>query len=396
MNINSTLLMIFSISLISIITLLCIYIIRLKSKLKEVICESKRMVSQINSNIEELEDKNIKLKSILKSISNGVVALDNDGRILLINDVAQEFFECSETDLYGIEIGIAIKNTRLLGSIKEIIKLKKRVVVEVEDKNRNFYKIKVDPIYLQDNDETIIGSIINIEDITESVKFEKIRTDFVANVTHELKTPLTSINGFVETLKNHENIATSDRNRFLDIIEMESDRLRRLIDDILILSFIENNRNDKTERVSINETFIEVYDLTLNLAKNKNIEYEYEMPKEDVMVNINKDYIKQILINLIDNAIKYTPENKKIKVVISDLAEDIEIKVIDNGMGIPKKEIPRIFQRFYRVDKARSRKIGGTGLGLAIVKHVLISLNGKITVNSKVNEGSEFIVTLPK
>ena len=376
--------------LIVIITLLYLHNISLSNKLS---------IFQSDNNLGELEDKNIKLRSILKSISNGVVALGNDGEILLINEVAKNIFDCVHEELYGIKIEVAIKNEKILNCIKILITNKKSIVANIEDEYKKFYKIKVDPIYLKHIDGTIMGSIINIEDITEHVKLDKLRSDFVANVTHELKTPLTSINGFVETLKNNEDIDKKDRDRFLDIIEMESDRLRRLIDDILILSFIENNRKDKNgkiQTVSLNEIFFEVYDLTLNLAKNKNIQFEYEIPKDDILVIFNKDYIKQILINLIDNAIKYTPENKKIKVMIVEYENTIQIKVKDNGMGIHKKEIARIFERFYRIDKARSRKIGGTGLGLAIVKHILISLNGTITVDSKPNEGSEFVVTLPK
>lgn len=138
------------------------------------------------------------------------------------------------------------------------------------------------------------------------------------------------------------------------------------------------------------------FDLTFDLAKNKNISYNYKFSNEKIYIRANRDYIKQIFLNLVDNAIKYTPENGKINVSIYDDNENIIISVKDNGMGIPSEDITRIFERFYRVDKARSRKIGGTGLGLAIVKHIVISLNGNIKVNSTINKGSEFIVTLPK
>ncbi|SHH12103.1 HAMP domain-containing sensor histidine kinase [Tepidibacter thalassicus] len=354
------------------------------------------MIAKINNNIEELEDKNIKLKSILKSISNGIVAIDNDETILLINDVAKEFFDYKGDKFEGEKIDKVIKNDVLLNSIKKLIPLRKSTKMQVEDEKDKFYKIKVDPILLKNSENVIIGSIINIEDVTETVMAEKIRSDFVANVTHELKTPLTSINGFIETLKNNNEIDIETRNKFLDIINAESNRLRRLIDDILLLSFIENNRNDKYEEVNLFLAFKEVFDLTFNLARNKNIEYTYSFSNKDIYLNTNKDYIKQIFLNLIDNAIKYTPENGSVRVLVDDDNKNIKISVKDTGIGIPNEEISRIFERFYRVDKARSRKIGGTGLGLAIVKHIVISLNGNIEVKSKLNEGTEFIVFIPK
>ncbi len=158
----------------------------------------------------------------------------------------------------------------------------------------------------------IIGSIINIKDITEKVKLENMRTDFVANVSHELKTPLTSISGFVETLKLNENIDVATRNRFLGIIESESDRLKRLIDDILLLSFIEKNETKSLELVNIYEIFMEVYEMTDYFAKSKNINVSYKFSDQSISILSNRDYIKQIFLNLIDNAIKYTPENNNV------------------------------------------------------------------------------------
>ncbi|MCT4508522.1 MAG: ATP-binding protein [Tepidibacter sp.] len=354
------------------------------------------MISKINTNIEQLEDRNIKLKSILKSISNGIIAIDNEQKILLINDVAKKLFDNKECEFDGQKIDSVINNEAMMKAIASLIPNREHKRIQIKDKNDRYYKIKVDPVYLKSAKNVVIGSIINIEDITENVKLEKIRSDFVANVTHEIKTPLTSISGFVETLKNNDSIDIKTRNRFLDIIDMESDRLRRLIDDILVLSFIENNENEKEKYDSVNlySVFKEVYDLTYNLAKNKNIEYKYEFSSEDINLKVNKDYIKQIFLNLIDNAIKYTPENGEISVFVIHKNNTIRISVKDTGMGIPQSDIPRIFERFYRVDKARSTKIGGTGLGLAIVKHIIISIGADIKVKSALNRGTEFIVTI--
>ncbi len=352
------------------------------------------MISKINTNIEQLEDRNIKLKSILKSISNGIVAIDNEQKILLINDVAKKLFGYGDFVFEGQKIDFVINNKAMTKAISKMIPIRENKKIEIKDENDRYYKIKMDPIYLNNEKNVVIGTIINIEDITENVKLEKIRSEFVANVTHEIKTPLTSINGFVETLKNNDSIDVETRNRFLDIIEIESNRLRMLIDDILVLSFIENNENEKYDKINLYSVFKEVYDLTYNLAKNKNIEYIYEFSNKDIELNTNKDYIKQVFLNLIDNAIKYTPENGSVSVVVIQKNNEISISVKDTGMGIPQSDIPRIFERFYRVDKARSKKIEGTGLGLAIVKHIIISMGADIMVKSALNRGTEFIVTI--
>ena len=269
-----------------------------------------------------------------------------------------------------------------------------RAKIVMEDET--VYNIKVYPVYLQNTVNAIIGSIINIEDITQKVKLENMRSDFVANVTHELKTPLTSISGFVETLRLNENIDTETRNRFLGIIETESDRLKRLIDDILFLSSIENTESRVLEKINLYDTFKDVKDMLNYIAESKKITFSYEFLDKSLFVVSNRDYIKQIFLNLIENAIKYTPEYGEVKVIVSSNENEIILQVIDNGVGIPKEDIQRIFERFYRVDKARSRDVGGTGLGLAITKHIVKSLNGMIEVKSELNKGSEFIVTIPK
>ncbi len=249
---------------------------------------------------------------------------------------------------------------------------------------------------MQNSKNAIIGSIINIEDITEIVKLENMRRDFVANVSHELKTPLTSINGFVETLIMNEDLPVEKRNRFLAIIQKESNRLKRLIEDILLLSSIENKNNLVTENVLLYDVFKEIYEMVSYIANSKKIDLYYNFEDKEIVVQAYTDYLKQLLLNLIDNAIKYTPEGGKVTINQFTLNDDIVIEVIDNGVGIPKEDQSKIFQRFYRVDKARSRSVGGTGLGLAITKHIAHSLKGSISVESKLGEGSKFIVKLPK
>ncbi|PLX33753.1 MAG: PAS domain-containing sensor histidine kinase, partial [Clostridiales bacterium] len=228
-------------------------------------------------------------------------------------------------------------------------------------------------------------------------KLEKMRTDFVANVSHELKTPLTSISGFVETLKGGAVNDDKVRDRFLDIIEMESSRLSRLLDDLLVLSNIETSQigMSRKSEIKVKKTVIEVFEMVEKAADGKSIELESEIPDDLPNLYGNGDWFKQMLLNLVDNAVKYTPENGSVGVSAYRLDSDVFIKVKDNGMGISQEDVSRLFERFYRVDKARSRDIGGTGLGLAIVKHIVLAFGGDIKVRSDEGKGSEFIVRIP-
>ncbi len=368
-----------------------------KGELGQLAKNFNEMIEIMDSTIAEVEYSHLQMKSILKSISHGILAIDADGNIMLINEEAKRILKCDVSQkVEDKNINLVIKEKDLLKEIILFKGSKQSKRMQLTTSEDIVYKINLDPIYLQDFDNIIIGSIINIEDITQKVKLENMRSDFVANVSHELKTPLTSISGFVETLKLNENIDVDTRNRFLGIIESESDRLKRLIDDILLLSFIENNDKMSLDKVSIYEVFKEVYEMTSYMAKSKNINLDYEFNNNEIITLSNRDYIKQVFLNLVDNAIKYTPENRSIKVEVKKENDIITIKVIDEGLGIPKDDVDRIFERFYRVDKARSRDVGGTGLGLAITKHIVKSLGGSITVNSELNKGSEFIVTIPQ
>ena len=355
------------------------------------------MMETMESTIEEVEYKHLQLTSVLKSISHGILVTDIDGNIILINDEARRMIKSKSP---GVEEGKNIKQIidvePILEGIIENIGRKESQRKNLNLENEVVYKLKIDPVYLQNSKNAIIGSIVNIEDITEIIKLENMRKDFVANVSHELKTPLTSINGFVETLIINENIDADKRNRFLGIIKKESDRLKRLIEDILLLSSIESKTNILKERVVLFEVFKEVYEIVNYIATSKDIEISYKFIDEKTVLEANGDYVKQLLLNLIDNAVKYTAPGGKVTINQYTENNNIVIEVIDNGVGIPKEDIDKIFQRFYRVDKARSRAVGGTGLGLAITKHIVNSLKGSITVESELNIGSKFIVTIPK
>lgn len=353
------------------------------------------MIKNLYNTFDELEYKNLQLRSILKSISNGILAIDIEGNILLINDEAKKMINCpKEVMVEGRNISFAIRNELILKQIMMFMgsKENEKTVINLDD--GRFFRIKLDPVYLQNNKSIVIGSIVNIEDISERVRVENMRKDFVANVSHELKTPLTSISGFAETLKLNENIDKETRNRFLTIIDGEANRLRRLIEDILTLSFIENDKKEEKESINLYSVYRRVEDMLMISAKTKNIALVCEAD-ESISIQANADYVKQIILNLVDNAIKYTPENGAVNVKIFTEKENAVIKVSDTGMGIPKEDQSRIFERFYRVDKARSREIGGTGLGLAITKHIAMNLGGTISVESELEKGSTFTVKIP-
>lgn len=368
----------------------------IKGELGELSRNFNFMMETMENTIEEVEYKHLQLTSVLKSISHGILVIDIDGNIILINDEARKMIK---SKCIGKEEGKNIKQVihveKILNGIEKYIGSKENNCEKLKLEDETVYKLKIDPVYLQNSKNAIIGSIINIENITEIVKLENMRRDFVANVSHELKTPLTSINGFVETLIINEDLPSDKRNRFLAIIQKESDRLKRLIEDILLLSSIESKNNLVTENVLLYNVFKEVYEMISYIADSKHIKIYYNFEDENVAIQAYGDYIKQLFLNLIDNAIKYTPEGGTVIINQFTRNDEITIEVIDNGVGIPKEDQDKIFQRFYRVDKARSRSVGGTGLGLAITKHIVNSLQGNISVESKLGEGSKFIVTIP-
>jgi len=242
-----------------------------------------------------------------------------------------------------------------------------------------------------------MGALLVLNDIMRMKKLENIRKDFVSNVSHELKTPITSIKGFIETLKDGAHNNAKDRKRFLDIIATHSDRLNSIIEDLLSLSRIEQIEKEQrvpTENLALHPVLKSAATMSQISAREKNITIELNCP-EDLKAGINPPFLENAITNLLDNAIKYSDEGSKVMLDAQKKSTEIVISVIDFGCGIPKEHIPRIFERFYRVDKARSRKLGGTGLGLAIVKHIVKAHSGDIQVQSEPGKGSTFSIHLP-
>lgn len=234
----------------------------------------------------------------------------------------------------------------------------------------------------------------NLEDMKEENRqIENMRSEFVTNVTHELKTPLTSISGFIETLQDGAVEDSETRNRFIEIIAIETTRLKRLIEDILLLSDIESKMQISNENIKVFEVIEEIFEMLAPIAIRKRI-YMINEVYENFIIFGNEDKFRQMMVNLIENAIKYGKDDGKIWVKATNKENEKVIVVKDDGIGIEEKDLSRIAERFYRVDKSRSRKVGGTGLGLSIVKHTATLLNGELKVKSKHGKGSEFSIIL--
>ena len=351
------------------------------------------MTQRLQDTIANLGDKQNKLMSILSNSEDGIIIIDQNKRILLLNPAAQIMFNLDDDTIgkYFIE---AIRNYDLENIIKDVPD--EEVEVTITYPSVKNLRIRATNAINYENSEEILGVLVVIQDITKVKKLEQMRSDFVANVSHELKTPLTSIKGFAETLKIVEDKETRDK--FLDIINIEAERLSRLINDILTLSELENKElkeSEVPEKVNVNDSVYEVYSITKQVAKNKNINVSYEPLEKEIFILGDRDKFKQMLINIVDNAIKYTNNEGNVYISLRINGNNLIISVKDTGIGIPQEHIPRLFERFYRVDKGRSRDSGGTGLGLAIVKHILVLFQGKIKVNSEINKGTTFTITLP-
>ena len=341
------------------------------------------MADMLEIKISDSLDKQNKLEAILESMESGVIAITAAGKVMLINPYAKSLFGIGE-DIIGKNISNYIIDHDFLSFIRDVMDIDAKEIKLFHPFEREI-KVKKAPIIGQRGSE--IGIVISIQDITDIKRLENMRSQFVANVSHEIKTPLTSIKGFSETLRIVDDENT--KNKFLDIIDKETDRLTLLIDDILILSNIENMNKLSNEKFNPNEVVEDVINMIKKEAAKKNISIEVEKKFNGLIVG-DKDKFYQVVLNLTTNSIKYSNENGNVKIFTNKSKDKFVLMVKDDGIGIPKEDLPRIFERFYIVDKSRTSK--STGLGLAIVKHIVKLFNGEIFVESEVGKGSKFTV----
>lgn len=343
---------------------------------------------------EKAKGEQIKVETILQNMNDGILAFNMQGNLIHVNPEAQKLLNRKYLD--DIRFDSFFKEINAGITLGDLLYMKPDGSVERE--------IKLDNTYLRMNFATfntenkVGGIIVIIHDITHQEKLEQSRRDFVADVSHELRTPLTTIKSYSETLSDMPNADRELQVRFLDVIASEADRMARIISDLLTLSELDENQTlyKVPETIDIRkalETIVERMGMT---AKKKQQTLIYHPINEVPQISGDRDGLERVIINIISNAVKYTPTGGRIEVYSSRVYNDICIKVSDNGIGIPKDKLPNIFDRFYRVDKARSRDTGGTGLGLAIAKQTLEScFNGKIKINSEINKGTEVTITIP-
>jgi len=348
------------------------------------------MNAELKEKLSETARQKRQIEAILLHMTDGIIAFNIDGQILHINHAAK--------NLLGIDESQTFDNI----FAKLNLEMNMEKIIYLENWTSYDQRLNIGDKYLnmlfapfKDDEKRPEGIIVVIQDITEHVKLNNMRKEFVADVSHELKTPITSIIGYSETLLESEyNKETQDK--FLSVIVSQAKMMSKLVNDLLTLSKYDN------DQINAEKVEFDLGELTKGVYEN--LKLESQKKKQDLQclvtasvppVYANKDGIQRVITNILSNSIKYTPENGTIKIYVGFVYNDAYIKIIDNGIGIPEEDLERIFDRFYRVDKARSREMGGTGLGLSIAKEILEKNNGSIDIKSKLEKGTEVVIRIP-
>ncbi|EAC5234786.1 PAS domain-containing protein [Listeria monocytogenes] len=369
---------------------------KISGELQDLSISVNTLAESLETQMFEIKQNEQRLNAIVQNLVSGVMLINVDKQVIMTNRTMYQIL--GETEITGKPFYEVIKSFALSQLIETTFETKtiqqKEIILYFP--REMILDASVSPI-LGENGE-ITGIILLLHDITQIRHLENVRSEFVTNVSHELKTPVTALKGFAETLLDGAMYDEMLLKKFLTIIKEESDRLHRLIMDILALSRIEQNPvPENVELVEVDDVIEQSARTIFEMATEKNIQViipEKTIPS--VTIETDRDKLQQILINLLSNAINYTPVDGKVEVKLIEQEAEVIIEVTDNGIGIPAKDIDRVFERFYRVDKARSRHSGGTGLGLSIVKHLVENCGGRIEVESQEEVGSTFRVTLPK
>jgi len=348
------------------------------------------MSQVLQSTLSEVENERTKLSTVFLHMTDGVAAFSPDGRIIHYNPAA--------TQMLGRDLDYAVTFSELFGeeaALEDILKLEKPNFFEGEKTvGSRELSLSMAPF---SSEQAQGGVLVVLHDITEQRKHEQTRREFVANVSHELRTPLTNVKSYAETLvSSGDDMPPALRTKFLGVIMGEADRMTRIVQDLLTLSRFDSNRMEMNfTRFSMTEAVKNVCEAERIDAENHRHELICVCPDDELTVSGDRERIEQVIMNIVSNAIKYTPDGGRIRVEASRRQDHIRIHVADNGIGIPEKDLPHLFERFYRVDKARSRQSGGTGLGLSIAKEILSLHRGKIRIESVYGEGSDVFITLP-
>ncbi|MDY0360524.1 MAG: ATP-binding protein [Desulforegulaceae bacterium] len=356
------------------------------------------MADELNEKLKTESRNRNELETVFSSMTEGVLALDTNERIMRLNQSALDIFSMDLSDIKNKNVYELVRDSELYKFIQDSVKTENHVSSDLKYGKTREKILNAHSSPLKDEKNKRIGTLFVIQDVTRIRHLENMRRDFVANVSHELKTPMTAIKGFVETIRESTDIERERLDRFLSIIDKNVDRLINIINDLLDLSWIE--KNEESEIIKFrSEPLFELVDSSVKICEpsaiNKNIEIIASIDLA-MKITVNKVLFENALTNLIDNAVKYSEEGKTVKIMAKETSSDFVISVEDEGIGISSMEHQRIFERFYRVDKGRSRKMGGTGLGLAIVKHVMNIHKGSIELASIPGKGSCFSLRVPK
>lgn len=357
-----------------------------------------RMAAQLESRLQTVVSQRNQLEAVLSSMLEGVIAVSRDERIISINQAAAKWFDIDPEKVRGRSIPEAIRNLAIQEFATRALKSRASVEEDITVYRNGERVLNIKSAPLLEVGPEPAGMLIVFSDVTQLRRLEDMRRDFVANVSHEIKTPLTAIKGFVETLHQNTDATPEEAGRFLGIISKHVDRLNTIIEDLLMLSRIENEgeRGDlKREKTRLHLIFQNALQICRPQADEKRIRIELG-GDEELSAMVDPVLFEQAMVNLLDNAVKYSDPAKTVRILARTVDHEIQIQVQDHGIGIEKKHLPRLFERFYRVDKARSRAAGGTGLGLAIVKHIAQAHGGRVTVESRLGEGSLFTIHLPR
>ena len=360
--------------------------------------EMNRMASQLNERIGTIIEQRNELEAVLSSMIEGVMAVDREEYLISINQAAAKMFGSNSTEMLGRSIQEVIRNSDLQRFISDALASGKPSEGDIilYGKQERILYVHSNP--LKDVNDERVGTLIVINDVTKLRHLENVRKDFAANVSHELKTPLTAIKGFVETLQHGKVEDTEQIEHFLSIVAKHVNRLAAIIDDLMQLSKVEQEaeRDQVAMRPGrLAQTILDAMAVCAPQAEKKQVQVQLQ-PGPDITVLMDATLLEQAFVNLIDNAIKFSPAGETVHIATEQTQAEIIVRFKDHGVGIAKSHLPRLFERFYRVDKARSRKLGGTGLGLAIVKHIVQAHQGRIEVDSTPGQGTIFTIHLPR
>ena len=348
------------------------------------------IIDELKQNLKDVNSEKKQKETILKHMTDGVITFNMDGKVTYINPAAKQMLEVKAEDtnfksIFGKFADINMEKIIYLDSWTSSEKK-----IETEQGTMSLFFIPY-----RDDLSLPAGVMVVIQDITEHVKLDNMRKEFVADVSHELKTPITSIKGYSETLLDGDCDKETEKH-FLHVIDDNADRMEKLVQDLLTLSKYDNNRaRNKPVEFDLGElakACKEKFDIEI---KRKNQDVNCFVTADVPNVYADKDGIERVILNILSNSIKYTPDGGKIDIYVGYVHNDAYVKIKDTGIGIPKNDLERIYERFYRVDKARSRQLGGTGLGLSIAKEIIEKNNGSINIKSKVNEGTEVVIQIP-